>query len=765
MSDAGSRTQRAIVLIVEDEQIVAMDLQDKLEAMGYRVAGRASSGEGAVAQALRLRPDLVLMDVRLDGEMDGIEAAGLIHQRLAVPVVYLTAYSGSDVVGRAMQSAPFGYVLKPYNDRELSLVIEVALDRHRTQRLLAEREQLLACTLRSIGDAVLCSDAEGRVSFLNPVAESLTGWRLDEARGRPADEVFRVVNEMTGAALQSPLALALRERQAVPLANYSVLVSRDGRRVPIDDVAAPILDQADSGEPQLQGGVLVFRDVTHQRAAMQSTARLAAIVAASEDAILSQSVEGVITSWNAAAERLYGYSAQEVVGRHFGLLAAEQRRDEVRAAAEKVRAGEPVVSLQTKGRCNDGREIDVLLTFSPLRDEAGRITGSAVIVRDVTQLKQLEAQLSHAQKMEAVGRLAGGIAHDFNNLLTVINGCTSLVLSQLPAQDRLRDLLEPVVRAGDRAAVLTRQLLAYSRRQQMQPRVIDLNELVRQAQKHVQAQAGIEVRLELACSLPAVKVDPTQTEQVILNLAANALDAMPRGGMLTIETLLAPSEAWAGEGDGGGALGDRVALRVSDTGVGMSPDVLARVFEPFFTTKEVGKGTGLGLAMVYGVVKQSGGHVMARSLPDQGSTFTIYLPAVVEKAEPAGAALAGLPRGSETVLLVEDEEAIRSLAVRLLSQSGYGVLSAADGASALQLLAGHKGGIDLLITDVVMPGMSGPQVAAAVRAKYPQVKVLYASGYAGDELRRHGVAVDGNLLAKPFTLTQLAEKVRGVLGG
>src|SRR5947209_7887724 len=327
MSDAVSSAGGARILIVEDEQIVAMDLQDKLEAMGYRVAGHASSGEGAVAQAERLRPDLVLMDVRLDGEMDGIEAAGLIRQRLAVPVVYLTAYSGDDVVGRAMQSAPFGYVLKPYNDRELSLVIEVALDRHRTQRLLAQREQLLACPRSSIGDAVLCADAGGRVSFLNPVAQSLTGWPLDEARGRPAEEVFRIVNELTGTAVESPLARALREREAVPLANHTVLVGRDGRRVPIDDVASPILDQA--AEPaaagaDVLGGVLVFRDVTQRREAMQSTARLAAIVAASEDAILSQSVDGVITSWNAAAQRLYGYSAEEVVGQRFGLLAAEQ---------------------------------------------------------------------------------------------------------------------------------------------------------------------------------------------------------------------------------------------------------------------------------------------------------------------------------------------------------------------------------------------------------------------------------------------------------
>jgi two-component system, cell cycle sensor histidine kinase and response regulator CckA len=784
MSDAVSGTGQARILIVEDEQIVAMDLQDKLEAMGYQVVGRASSGAGAVAQAERLRPDLVLMDVRLDGEMDGIEAARLIHQRLAVPVVYLTAYSGSDVVDRAMQSAPFGYVLKPYNDRELTLVIEVALDRHRTQRLLAERELLLACTLRSIGDAVLCADAGGRVSFLNPVAERLTGWSLDDARGRPAEEVFRIVNELTGALVESPLARALRERQPVPLANHTILVGRDGRRLPIDDVAAPILDQPPDSSaevPEVRGGVLVFRDVTQQRAAMQSTSRMAAIVDASEDAILSQSVEGMITSWNTAAQQLYGYAAEEVVGRPFHLLAPEQRYDEMRAIAQKARDGEPVVSFQTKGRCRDGSEIDVLLSLSPLRDEAGEIIGSAAIVREVTQLRQLEEQQSHAQKMEAVGRLAGGIAHDFNNLLTVINGCTSLVLSQLPPQDRLRELLEPVVRAGDRAAVLTRQLLAYSRRQLMQPRVIDLNDLVHQAEKHLRTKLGqnVALRLELAGSLPAVKVDPTQMEQAILNLAANAREAMPGGGALTIETFRMGNGEWRMANEekarrdaaepppsSHSPFGEWVALRLSDTGAGMTPDVLARVFEPFFTTKEVGQGTGLGLAMVYGVVKQSAGHVTAHSRPGEGSAFTIYLPAInEEKAEPASSALAGLPRGIETVLLVEDEEAVRTLTVHLLSQSGYAVLPASDGESALQLLAGHKGPVDLLITDVVMPRLSGPQVAAAVRARYPQVKVLYQSGSAGDELRRHGVTIDSNFLAKPFTPSQLSEKVREVLKG
>jgi two-component system cell cycle sensor histidine kinase/response regulator CckA len=379
----------------------------------------------------------------------------------------------------------------------------------------------------------------------------------------------------------------------------------------------------------------------------------------------------------------------------------------------------------------------------------------------------LEAQLRQAQRLEAVGELAGGIAHDFNNLLTAIRGYADLVRSNLGADDPNRADLDQVVLAADRAAELTRQLLAFSRRQLLEPRVLDPAEVVAGIAPLLKKLLGEHIELTTHASGPGrVKIDSSQFEQVIVNLAVNARDAMPEGGKLTIETANVELDAAYAATHAGATPGPQVALSVSDTGTGMDAATQAHIFEPFFTTKEQGMGTGMGLATVYGIVKQSGGSIYVYSEPGHGSSFRIYLPRVADEATLVPVPLSGAesPRGSETVLLVEDEPAVRAYAVRILSEQGYTVLEAPSGTDAIALAAAHPEEIDLLVTDVVMPGLQGNQLATQLGADRPGLRVLYVSGFTENSVVHHEVVgTEIAFLQKPFGAEGLGRAVRGVL--
>ena len=406
----------------------------------------------------------------------------------------------------------------------------------------------------------------------------------------------------------------------------------------------------------------------------------------------------------------------------------------------------------------------------PLRDAAGQLQGAICMALDVTDRKQLEEQFRQAQKMEAVGRLAGGIAHDFNNLLMVIQGYADLLVGKLPAGENLRRNAEQIQSAAQRAAGLTQQLLAFSRKQILAPKVLNIHSVVADMEKMLRRLIGedVELKVSSAPDLGLIKADRSQIEQVLMNLAVNARDAMPKGGRLTIETGNSEFDASVAEVPSVFAPGRYVMLAVSDTGCGMDTATKAHIFEPFFTTKEKGKGTGLGLATVYGVVKQSGGYVWVFSEPGQGTTFKIYLPRIdedtVSNESDRDKETKRCPRGSEVILLVEDEEGVRDLAREYLEMSGYSVIAAADGHRALELAATHRGPIHLLMTDVVMPGIGGHELAERVNNLRPGIKVLYMSGYTDQALATQGAfAKDVPLLQKPFTLQTLALKLREIL--
>ncbi|MDY3560425.1 PAS domain S-box protein [Gemmata sp. JC673] len=626
-------------------------------------------------------------------------------------------------------------------------------DQKTTAELLAQDAQVLA----HVRDSVVVTDPEGVVTYWNAGATRLFGWTAQEMIGRRYSERFP-------AEFRPELSREVRARaDGTEWHGEYEDLRKDGTRVWVHARVGPIRDAAG----RVCGVLGLASDLTDRKRAEES---LAAVMRSVADAIVTIDERGTIGSVNPATERLFGYTAAELVGRNVRVLMPEPHSGRHDSYLENY-LGTGVskiigVGREVEGRRKDGTTFPADLSVTEFRTEDARhFTG---VVRDVTERKRLEAQFRQAQKMEAVGRLAGGVAHDFNNLLTVINGYTDLLLGGPLAEDD-RAALAAVRDAGERAAGLTSQLLAFSRKAIVAPQVLDLKEVVAQAERLLRRLIGEDVALTVTSHAGPcwIEADLNQLDQVIMNLAVNARDAMPTGGRLTFETRRIPVAPGTSTDSGELRAGWYVSLAVRDTGCGMSNEVKARLFEPFFTTKGPGRGTGLGLAVVHGIVKQAGGHIWAESVPGAGTTFHILFPEAPAPGGPGeSAAVEALRPGTETVLLVEDEDAVRSLCCLVLEAQGYTVLPAADGRAALAAIARHRGRIHLLVTDVVMPEMSGRALADAVRTLQPDARVLFISGYTDDAVVRHGVRGEADaFLQKPFTPLGLARKVRAVLDG
>jgi PAS domain S-box-containing protein len=496
--------------------------------------------------------------------------------------------------------------------------------------------------------------------------------------------------------------------------------------------------------------------------------------------LISENAADMIALVDASGHRMYnspsygkilGYTVQELQSTSPLEQVHPQDRPQIEEAAREAFRGSAGRRIEYRMRHKDGTWRTLESTASPVRDAAGKVEKLVIVNRDITDRKRLEEQFRQAQKMEAVGQLSGGVAHDFNNILGVIIGYGEILQEGLPSEHPLRRSVDEILSAGHRAAALTRQLLAFSRQQVLEPKALDLNAVVLDMESMLRRLIGenIDLTSTLDGALGTVKADPGQLEQVIMNLAVNARDAMPDGGKLLIETANAEMDATLVRRYSYPVKpGLYALLTVSDTGVGMDAATRARIFEPFFTTKQKGQGTGLGLSMVYGVVKQSDGYIDVYSEPGIGTTFKIYLPRV-DEAIVAGkpqAPLASALRGRETVLLVEDEGALRMLTKNLLEICGYTVLEAKNGSEALDISQQHAGVIDLLLTDVVMPGISGRVLADQLIQLRPQIKVVFTSGYTGQTVGAHGILDPGSFfLQKPFTRDALARKLREALDG
>ena len=615
-------------------------------------------------------------------------------------------------------------------------------------------------------------DKEGRITKVNRTDLEMLGYTSEELIGQPIWKL-NVGEEIVREQVLAKLAGALPPGQNLE----RIYKKKDGTIFPVLIQDRLTLDE----KGQISGIRCTIQDITEHKqseeALRQSEERYRTILENIEDGYYEVDLPGNFTFFNDSLCRMLGYSRDELIGMGNDRYTDQENRKKLFQAFNRVyRTGEPVKGFDWEVIRKDGRKLYGEVSVSLIRSSTGEPVGFRGIARDITERKRaekemaaLQEQLTQSQKMEAVGRLAGGIAHDFNNLLTVIKGYTQLSLLDLKENNPLWENIQEIQKATERAANLTRQLLAFSRRQILDPKVLDLNSLLRDTEKMLRRMIGEDIELvtRLSEGLGKVKIDPGQIEQVVLNLAVNARDAMPSGGKLTIETANAQSDEGYALTHLGLTPGHYVRLSVSDTGVGMSREVQEKAFDPFFTTKEKGKGTGLGLSTVHGIVTQSGGKIWVYSDPGHGTTFKIYFPTIEGELdtldgrnEPDSS-----PRGSETVLLVEDESSVRDLANRLLKQQGYRVLEAANGEEALRLAqetAGER--IHLLLTDVVLPQMSGKELADQLKTFRPDLKVLYTSGYTDFAVVHHGVLNSGtHFLQKPFSLKTLSQKVREAL--
>jgi PAS domain S-box-containing protein len=648
--------------------------------------------------------------------------------------------------------------------------------------------------LEALPAAVYTTDADGRITFYNEAAVELSGHRPE--LGRDLWCVSWRLRRPDGTLLphdECPMAIALREDR--PIRGAEVIAERpDGTLVNLLPYPTPLHDSSGA----LLGAVNMLVDITERKRAdevakqlnetleqrveqrsqlmMQAFTELRAseerfrllVQGVADYAIFMLDPSGFVTNWNAGAARIKGYAAEEIIGCHFSQFYPEEDR----------RQGIPQKALETARRTGkyeaegwrvrkDGTRFWANVVIDAIHDGAGRLIGFAKITRDLTERRAAEERLRQAQKMEAIGQLTGGVAHDFNNLLTAIIGNLEMLATLLPTDDAGRRYAEGALRAASRGSRLTEHLLAFSRRQEIRPEIVGINDLLRESLMLCQKTVGdgVEIAFALQDGVWPCQLDPAQFGAAILNLAANARDAMDRSGRLTLRTENVTTTCGNAADQ---PAGDYVLLSVTDTGCGMSPEVLERAFEPFYTTKEVGKGTGLGLSQVYGFAKQSGGAATIESKVGQGTVVRIYIPRADGQAAAGGVVRDGLgemPAGGATILVVEDDPDVREMVVGILSDLGYRTLVASNGPEALAILDRDRS-VDLLFTDIVMPaGMSGTELARRASRLRPDLKVLLSSGYAREANPSHSARTEFPFIAKPYRPMALGKKLEEVLSG
>lgn len=891
-------TSAAQILVVEDDPVMAGQMQNMLLDLGYNVAGISSSGEDAVKQAIQTRPDLVLMDIVLKGVLDGVKAAEQIRTRLNIPVVYITGHVDEKTLQQAKVTEPYAYILKPVGKRELHTNIEIALYRHQMETTLRERQRWFAAALSSIGDAVIATDGNGVVTFMNPAAEMLTGWSLHEVAGKAVPEILVMINEQTLMPAENPVTAVLRGSEALP-ANHTLLIARGGERTPVEMSAAPIKD--DTGTTI--GAVLVIRSITDRRLAaeemrqalekaMEEKAKTEAVIEAIGDGLSILDTDYRLLYQNKTARDMFGNHvgeycyevyekrdrvcyqcpvalsfadgtvhikeksnsavtlhreitaspikdangriiggieiARDITARKLGELALKESEERYRdlfenahdliqsispegkfifvnkawmqtlgyteedietitmfdildpdcidhcmSTFQRVMAGEAEDNVEATFIAKDKRKIYVEGNVN-VRYVDGKVIATQGIFRDVTERRRtgeekakLEHQLHHAQKIEAVGTLTAGISHEFNNILTAIIGYGEFLQEGIDKDSPLRTYADMIQSSALRAVSLTQGLLAYSRKQVLKPRPVRLNEIVRHVTKLLSSliPADIELKSILSDEEIIIMADPSLLEQVLMNLSTNARDAMPRGGSLTIKTgRVQLGDAFISSHSYGKA-GAYALISISDTGIGMEEKTLKRIFEPFFTTKELGKGTGLGLAVVYGIIKQHEGYIIADSEPGKGTVFTIYLSLAKAETEETGAvSVIPVQCGTETILVAEDDAAVRNLVQDALETAGYVVIAAENGEEAVKKFKDNSSKVQFLLFDFIMPKKSGMTAYREIREVKPEIKVLFMSGYApGLISNESGLDEEINFVSKPISSKKLLARIRELL--
>ena len=707
----------------------------------------------------------LLADLLVDGNLD------------AIPNFYDT-HTNSVLIPEGVQAEAWfqdrhgnGHYLSlnaaPIRDSEGRLVavietLEDIIERKLAQDAHEKTERQLQLILDAAGEGIYGVDLEGMVTFVNPAGALMVGWDQEYLLGKHQHSLLHHTRSDGTPYPVEECPIYAASSDGVPhQVTDEVFWRKDGTSFPVEYVSTPIREGG-----ALVGAVVVFKDTTERRLAEEELSKLSQAVMQSPVPIVITDLSGHIEFVNPKFTQVSRYQAAEMIGQHPSLLRAEATAELYRNLWSTITSGR-VWTGDLHNRQKNGDLYWVHATISPIRNSAGVISHYMAFMESMTERKRLEEQLRQAQKMEAVGQLAGGVAHDFNNILTVIMGFGQLLQHSLGADDPKRGHMAQILDAADRAAHLTRSLLAFSRKQVMMLQQVELNELARKHTTFLVRIIGEDVTLRTDFGVEPLPVlaDGGQIEQVLMNLATNARDAMPGGGELRIrtESVLLGREFYRQHGYG--APGRYARVTISDNGAGMDAETQAKVFEPFFTTKAPGRGTGLGLSIVYGIVKQHGGYITIASECGVGTTFSIYLPLTAAQGETTEKAPPAAPRGGrETILVVEDDPTVRHLLDSVLKTFGYGVILAENGDEAMELFEANWQNIDLAILDVIMPGMNGRQVCEALRQRFPQLKVLFLTGYTADLIQDKGILVDGiDLLLKPAQPAQLAKKVREML--
>jgi len=752
------------ILVVEDESIVAMELVDRLQKMDFEIVGIFDSGDKAIAKAKEFIPDLILMDIIIKGEKDGIETASTIRKSLDIPIVFLTANSDPKTLERAQAEAPYGYILKPFKEGELQITINMALQRHAMEKQVRDSESWLQTTLSSIGDAVITTDEKGIVKFLNPVAENFTGWKHDEAIGKDFKKIFNIINEDTRKIQENPVDKALRTKEIVRHANHIILVAKDAREFCIEDSAAPIKD----ANGQINGVVVVFYDVSQRKKMVKqltaSEERFRSFIEHFSGIAFQLTMDYKPIFINGAVEEITGYKEQDILNENPSWNKIIHPDDfTMIKAANKVNpelAQNGVNEQEYRIVCKDGTICWVHATMQIVKDDSGKPVRMQGVVYDISDKKLVEAELIRAQKLESLGVLAGGIAHDFNNLLTAIFGNVGLAKVFIQPEDKAYKRLDEAEKALVRAKDLTQQLLVFSKGGAPILQTIDITDVINTSATFALRGSNVNFVFDPDPGLWPVDFDEGQLSQVIQNLVINADHAMPDGGTIRIGCKNIVQK----KGDTNIPVGNYVRIVVTDEGIGISPEILKNIFDPYFTTKD--HGSGLGLATIYSIIQNHSAHISVESRVGKGTSFEILINASNSaKTESTNNSELTLLKGDGKVLVMDDQDMILDYAQMALSEFGYKVDFASDGKEAIEKYKSamqDKKPFDILIMDLTVPGGMGGQEALAELIKIdPEVKAIVSSGYSGNpvmsEYKKYGFCA---VLKKPFKVKELVETVK-----
>ena len=758
------------ILLLEDLPTDAELVVDELELSGLDFIYEVVENEKDFARLLEnFSPDIVLSDYSLP-TFNGMAALALVKERFPhIPVIMVTASINEETAVSCMRAGAADYILKDKMKR-LGMAVRTVLENQqlKLQKQQAEHElqesgRYYRALLNQMNEHVVVVEKNFVLSDVNETFLRQRGYKRDEVIGKHCYSILRhnekpCCNDGESCVLQKVFQSGKPER------SLRQQTSKSGKKKWYNISLSPMTNSVGEVTAVIESSL----DVTELIEAQEEIQKLSTAIEQSPVSVVLTDIKGNIEYVNPHFSKVTGYSREEALGQNPRVLKSGDQEPELyKKLWETITKGN-VWHGEFHNKKKDGTLFWEDATIGPIMNDQNVITNYLAVKEDITEKKRLNRELAQAQKMEAVGRLAGGIAHDFNNLLTVINGYSEIMLSKVGRESSITTYIDQIAQAGKKAGSLTQQLLAFSSKQMMQPKVLNPNQTMRDIVKLLKRLIGenINLQLRLTEDLPAIEADPSQLDQIILNLAVNARDAMPDGGDLLIETKTAPINSKAQAAGMNKKQGSPcVQISVSDSGIGMDEATLAKIFEPFFTTKEKGKGTGLGMATVYGIVNQNGWHIEVSSTPNKGSAFHIYIPPTEKLAMPnIPHPVGSSTNGSETILFAEDDSQVRAFVTRILEQAGYTVLQASEGEQAIALANEKSLEIDLLLSDVVMPNMGGKKLAELLKQKIPDLKIIYISGYAGETISQTGVLNNETIfMQKPFSSNELLQLLRTTL--